>query len=382
MKLIKLMFLLLFYCMNIFAESEPATLQKVEIAYVYENLGETKLHFLQISGLENSFVEQKINDTIVEKANIENLRAMASSGYDSGTNVSCSAYLLGDEDSPKILSTLMSVSGRLSSGRNGHEYFPLMFNLESGDIIPSDELFSENAQEKLDDWLYKNILEQSTYYNIEHALPVPLDNAILTDTGVLIAYPVDTFKFLYNTSAAFHFYYYEIIELLNKDNVLISGIDILKLSDKKEEIDNISKGLLPGVPNIIGSSINEVTKKYYELTDSERFLSGERYVLEAPEFRDIYPIVSSDSDTISGILAKRMSIGGLNIGISTKEDCVSTLGEAIAVLPLEGASASQYYMPEGELSIYFFGEYKLMLSTDKQDILRTIYIEYEGDSAT
>jgi hypothetical protein len=368
--------------MNIFAESEPATLQKVEIAYVYENLGETKLHFLQISGLENSFVEQKINDTIVEKANIENLRAMASSGYDSGTNVSCSAYLLGDEDSPKILSTLMSVSGRLSSGRNGHEYFPLMFNLESGDIIPSDELFSENAQEKLDDWLYKNILEQSTYYNIEHALPVPLDNAILTDTGVLIAYPVDTFKFLYNTSAAFHFYYYEIIELLNKDNKIISGIDILKLSDKKEEIDNISKGLLPGVPNIIGSSINEVTKKYYELTDSERFLSGERYVLEAPEFRDIYPIVSSDSDTISGILAKRMSIGGLNIGISTKEDCVSTLGEAIAVLPLEGASASQYYMPEGELSIYFFGEYKLMLSTDKQDILRTIYIEYEGDSAT
>ena len=125
------------------------------------------------------------------------------------------------------------------------------------------------------------------------------------------------------------------------------------------------------MPNIIGSSINEVTKKYYELTDSERFLSGERYVLEAPEFRDIYPIVSSDSDTISGILAKRMSIGGLNIGISTKEDCVSTLGEAIAVLPLEGASASQYYMPEGELSIYFFGEYKLMLSTDKQDILRT-----------
>ena len=77
-----------------------------------------------------------------------------------------------------------------------------------------------------------------------------------------------------------------------------------------------------------------------------------------------------------------MSIGGLNIGISTKEDCISLLGEAIAVLPLEGASASQYYMPEGELSIYFFGEYKLMLSTDKLDILRTVYIEYEGDSST
>ena len=76
---------------------------------------------------------------------------MASSGYDSGTNVSCSAYLLGDEDSPKILSTLMSVSGRLSSGRNGHEYIPLMFSLESGDIIPSSELFLENAQEELDD---------------------------------------------------------------------------------------------------------------------------------------------------------------------------------------------------------------------------------------
>ncbi len=381
MKSIKLMFLLLFYCMNIFAESEPVTLQKIDIAYIHEDLDETELHFPQISGLENSFVEQKINDTIVEKANIENLRAMASSGYDSGTNVSCSAYLLGDDKS-QILSTLMSITGRLASGKNGHEYIPLMFSLESGDIIPSSELFLESAGEKLDDWLYENILEQSTYLDIDKALPVPLDNAILTDTGVLIAYPVDTFKFLSNTSAAFHFYYYEIIELLNKDNTIISGIDILKLSDKKEEIDNISKGLLPGVPNIIGSSINKVTKKYYELTDSESFLSGERYVLEAPEFRDIYPIVSSDSDTISGILAKRMSIGGLNIGISTKEDCVSTLGEAIAVLPLEGASASQYYMPEGELSIYFFGEYKLMLSTDKQDILRAIYIEYEGDSVT
>ena len=263
MKSIKLMFLLLFYCMNIFAESEPVINQKVEIAYVHESLGETELHFPQISGLENSFVEQKINDTIVEKANIENLRAMASSGYDSGTNVSCSAYLLGDEDSPKKLSTLMSVSGRLSSGRNGHEYFPLMFNLESGDIIASGDLFSENAQEELDDWLYENILEQSTYLDIDKALPAPLDNAILTDTGVFIAYPVDTFKFLSNTSAAFHFYYYEIIELLNKDNTIISGIDILKLSDKKEEIENLSKGLLPGVPNIIGSSINEVTKKYY-----------------------------------------------------------------------------------------------------------------------
>ena len=91
--------------------------------------------------------------------------------------------------------------------------------------------------------------------------------------------------------------------------------------------------------------------------------------LKRPEFRDIYPIVPNDSDTITAYLQKECQLAVLILAYPQKRIVFLCLVKRSSY-SLEGTSASQYFMPEGELSIYILGDYKLMLSTDKQDILK------------
>ena len=309
---------------------------------------------------------------------MDNFIAIGKHEHGSGTKISSEACILTSEGVPYIFSALISVEGRLISGMRGHEYIPLMFFLETGEPVETNDIFNSCAQEKIDEWL-DDELDNMSFYDISEAFPVPINRSVLTKTGITISYPQNSFKFLSDRSAAFSFYYYELEDMLNlSDGSLLSKLDVFNLDNSELDKENLSKGELPNVPNILGKPIQEVLENYKELTDPERFVSAERYVLEAPEFRSIYPIVNDGDTAVSGILAKRMAIAGCVIDISKKQDIIKSFGEPIAVLPLEGVAAEQYFVPEGEGLMYNFNGFSVMITIDKQDVFTALLIQKEG----
>lgn len=359
------------------AESTAANIQ-TQIEFIEEISGNVKLQYPKLKGLENTDVEQKINDAIKQAANVDNFIAIGKHEHGSGTKISSEACILTSEGVPYIFSALISVEGRLISGMRGHEYIPLMFFLETGEPVETNDIFNSCAQEKIDEWL-DDELDNMSFYDISEAFPVPINRSVLTKTGITISYPQNSFKFLSDRSAAFSFYYYELEDMLNlSDGSLLSKLDVFNLDNSELDKENLSKGELPNVPNILGKPVQEVLENYKELTDPERFVSAERYVLEAPEFRSIYPIVNDGDTAVSGILAKRIAIAGCVIDISKKQDIIKSFGEPIAVLPLEGVAAEQYFVPEGEGLMYNFNGFSVMITIDKQDVFTALLIQKEG----
>ncbi len=352
---------------------------KARIEFIKETSGNVKIDYPQIRDIQNKAAEEKINYAIKQAANVDSFIALGESGYGSETSILSEACILSAKAEPYIISVLISVEGRLLSGLRGHEYIPLMFLCDTGEPFEAKNIFNASAQGKIEAWIEDKLVNMS-FYDVSDALPVPLDRAILTQTGVFISYSQPGFKFLSDRSAAFSFYYYELKDMLNlSENSPLLKLDALNADNADLDKENISKGRLPNVPDIIGKPIQEVLEKYKELTDPERYISSERYVLEAPEFRNIYPIVNDGKTTVNGMLAKRMSVANCKTGVTKKQDIIKSFGEPLAVLPLEGSVAEQYFVEEGEGLMYSFGEFSVMISIDKQDIFSAMLIQKEGE---
>ncbi|MDO5021828.1 MAG: hypothetical protein Q4E07_00635 [Eubacteriales bacterium] len=353
-------------------EDKPAFIE-----YIEEESGNVKLSYVQIKGLKDPTAEQKINLAIQQSINIESYLAMGKLEQGSGTIIKSRAYILNSDGTPAVISVLVSIEGRLMSGRIGHEYIPLMFSAFTGEIVNAANLFNSSAQEKIDTWLEEELINMS-YYDISQALPVPLNRALLSETGLIISYPQDSFKFLSDRSAAFSFYYYELKDVLNLNGEsLIAKLDVITHDNAEKDLKQLHLGLLPNVPDILGKPIQEVLDNYKELTDSERYIAADRYVLEAPEFRSIYPIVNDGQENVSGILAKRMAIAGCKTGVSSKEDIIKIFGEPLAILPLDGFVSEQYFVPEGEGLMYAFDGFSLMITMDKQNTFTALLLQKE-----
>lgn len=386
----KILLIILTLCLVCSAALAQTQQPDVQIVYISKQTGTSSLHYPSLQGLPNTFVQDTINRKIVEKGEIPLHEVTMSSPAQQGATgitVTSEAYLLTKQGIPSVLSLVIRAEGKMPSGRLGYAVTPMMFSLADGSEIPAKSLWfsEEEAQQYLSAWVEE--LSQKdifTYADVSGAVPVPLEGALLRDTGVTIFYPQDTFTLLSGRSGAFSFYFYELADILNiGGDAMLASLDAYQQTKVQENsAENIqamlAQGILPGIPPVMGKNIKETIATYKELTDPEAFITGERYILEDAAFRDVSLIVPFGAEEITGILTHRMDLFGLITGIADRAACVTVLGEPDATLPLDADIAARYAMEAGNASFYSMGAYRLMLGFDQQDVLQSIYLLKES----
>lgn len=332
----------------------------------------------QLNDLANTFAQDKINQEIAKETALEAIFTRFNLMPGTQVELSYQEHRLHQGGEPRALTLNVTVKTKLKA-----EKFSLMFDLLTGEKIEPEALFEDmgKAQSSLDAWVEAH-LEQGeyTYLEVDGLLPVPIQNSYLTSSGIAVDYPFESFHLFTQEAGGYRFYFPEVKDILNLgEGSLLSSLDEVRdglgLSDNNERLTELlSKGRLPGVPDVMGQKIDDVISAYGELTDSELFLNRERYVPASPEFRDIHVVVGIADDLISGIYARRMNLNGVVVGESGEEEIVKVFGDSGAKLPLDEQMAQLYAMRSGSILSYFFENYQLMLNLDGEGILRTVYL--------
>ncbi len=354
---------------------------QVETATV--SSGDSRLAYPKLTGLANGFIQDKINAAIMETAEIAAYTHLMQAPGGTGVTLSHESWLLTAGGEPAVLSTVVLAEGKMLNARIGHRAIPMMFDLKTGERLGADALFAsvEQAQPFFDEWVQRQSdMSDYTYIDLSQAVPAPVDRAVLTDSGLRLYYPQDGFVMLSGRTGAFDFHFDEIAAVLRfAEGSLIASLDVwgeYTLGDKtaRRLEDAARKGILPGVPDVMGREMEGLVEHYKEMTDPEAFLGGEQYFLEAPAFRGVSLVVKDGEQTVGGILAKRANLYGMATGKASKEECVKLLGEGYTELPMDESAAEHYGMPEGTALTRQMGEYRLMLGFDDAGILRAIYL--------
>ncbi len=384
----RILLIILAFCL-LYVVAPAETHSAVHVEYISKQTETSSLTYPSLQGLANTFVQDTINSKIVEKGNIAlheiTMTSPAQQGA-TGINVTSEAYLLTAEGAPAVLSLAIRAEGKMPNGRLGYTVTPMMFSLLDGSELSSESLWvnKEDAQQYLDNWVEEQSQKDIfTYSDILDAVPVPTDQVMLTETGIVLFYPPDTFTFLSGRSGAFSFYFYELKDILqSEEGTLLSTLDTFQQAKAQENSGEIireecTRGNLPGIPDVMGKSIKELITQYKELTDSEAFVTGDRYILEDAAFRDVSLVVPFESEQVAGILTHRINLYGLTTGTSDSAACVAVLGQPDTSLSLDEDTAARYAMPTGTASFYTMGEYRLMLGFDQRDILQSVYLSTE-----
>lgn len=337
----------------------------------------------RLAGMPNVFLQDKINAAIEAEADISAYTALSKQKGGTGVTLSYESWLLAQDGVPAVLSLVIQAEGKMLSGRVGHRFLPMMFDLKTGEKIDGRTLFSrpEEAQAFLDGWVENDSgLGEYTYLDLSAALPVPLDRAVLTDSGIRLCYPENSFIMLSGRSGAFDFHFDELESVLaHGEGSLIASLDAWRRYQPDHETAqrleaDVQRGVLPTLPDVMGKDIQALVDAYKEMTDPEAHLDGERYDLEAPVFRGVSLVVGEGQGSVTGILTRRANLYGLATGSADRKSCLALLGGDYTELPMDGQAAAQYGMPQGVALVRQAGAYRLMLGFDGGDILRAVYL--------
>lgn len=366
------------------APAASATTSKAVIDMISQTAGDSSLNYPEITGMDNSFVQDQINQAIVEHITPHlNTFTVLQSGTPGQLVLSGEAFILPSTDGHDLLSILITAEGRMPNGRTGYQQLPLQFDLANGQEVKADQLFvdQETAQAHLEDLVDALFMDDfSNYLDLSALQPFPIDRMKVNTTGISFYYPEDGLTWLSGRPASFHFLFHEIKDLLNlAEGSLLHSLGISNLLHPNEHSraaveEAVSSGRLPGLPVILGEKLEEAVERHKLLYDPEGFAEGEKYQLEDDVFRGSV-LISYDRDTIAGVLSRRMNLAGLIIATASRTEAIQALGEPTASLPLGEDAAALYGLPAGTMDIYPFDQNELRLVFDGQEILSAVWIQ-------
>jgi len=260
--------------------------------------------------------------------------------------------------------------GKIRFGRYGQVVSTVLLDLTDGsekDIscVTGD---TDALQSALDLYVEEKVLPHiNTYLDTSELLPVPLDNVYFAKDGLTIHYPADRFSFFSGNSGAVEIKYYELADVLEEMDTQIA-------SDTAQQVFALAaQGVLPGVSDVwLDMTISGALAMHGTLTDPDYIADGEIYEVEEPALRGVQLIAPRDAqegDKLQGIRSARVNMFGLKTGVTMREECISTLGEAAASVNLDTAAAESYRVAEGTVDIYTAGAYQLKLYYDMDDVL-------------
>ena len=354
---------------------------------------------------------QSINDAIQEKARIPEYVQLLSTVMPGsvGLRMQCSLSITGirEEDAEEFfiqdryVSLLFSAEGKMLSGRPSQVYYPMTFDLLTGEEVTFDQLFSdpEGAKAFIEEYLEEKVEPTlSTYLENSEIFPVPYDRFWLDDFGHLILYWENgQLSFLSGYSGAVSFRRSELAPYLDlTENGVIPHLmyDRYIVSKTPEEQAENLWSLLGGGVLIAGSPTVNVGMSDLETyagilhftTDSGYYPGGAYLEAEEPILRGALILTDENEDRIIGILSGNTDVFAIHTGETTLSDAVSFLGrEPDITIEMNEDAAEIYCVCPGTAAVYHVepqpdgSAYEFTLYADSDGIVQFVRLMIENE---
>ncbi len=374
-------FLVIICLLSLFAFSGAA---EIQLSLIKVEHLDSFVEYPQVQGMEDALIQDSINTAILEQAASSlNTLTVLKAGSPGTIQASSQQWILHATSGPGVLSVLLTVDGRQPNGRTGYVQTPAMFNLEDGQAVTAEAVFLDVTEAAA--WIEDYLLEQfdedlSNYLDVQNLSPFPIENLLLTTSGISFYYPFDTMVWLSGRSASIHLLYHEIAPLLRlgeEDLLTLLGVnDQLMIADAslKNIEESVSAGALPGLDATLGGAMETLVEENRLQYDPEGYPEGELYQLEDDAYRGTF-LISVDEASLSGILTKRMNLYGLITGRTTRTEIETLLGPAQFSLPMSDTAAQLYRVPEGTMLTYSYGNHELRLYVNTENTLGAIMLK-------
>ncbi len=301
---------------------------------------------------------ERISRAIEEKARIPEyiqlLSTLAAGG--TGLKVDCFTGRCG-----RVLSVLFSAEGKMLRGRPSHVYYPMTFDLLTGEEIAFDRLFRDpdGAKAFIEEYLEREVEPSlSTYLENSQLYPVPFDRFFLDSYGhVILVYENSQLSFLSGQSGAVSFRYSQLSPWLDgSPDGMFANLPRQADDAAQSAWLSLASGSLIssyGFDIVIGQALDAVLREYHPAADPGYYPGGACLELEAPVYRGALILTDEQEEKVTGILTGQLDLFDLETGRTTLAQAQSFLGaEPAAVLSLDASAAEMYCVCPGTAAIY------------------------------
>jgi len=273
------------------------------------------------------------------------------------------------ESDAHYLSLCVSARGKMLSGGPSQVYYPMTFDLLTGEEVPFEKLFTDPdgakafIEEQLSDEIAPTL---STYLENSDLFPVPFDRYWLDGMGnVILTYEHSQLSFLSGDSGAVAFRYSELWDYLDtsKEGVPMQVLwhpdkygaadSDFSLAEKNSEwfYNDALYGL--GVDLYLGDPLDQVLSAFQAASDSGYYPGGAYYEVEYPTLRGTLILTDENEEKVTGILSSRVDHFGIETGKTTLEQAIALMGsEPLITLPMGEAAAELYCVCPGTAAVY------------------------------
>ncbi|MBR6186583.1 MAG: hypothetical protein IKQ41_10015 [Clostridia bacterium] len=346
---------------------------------------------------------EKMNAAIQEKARIPEYTRLVSTIAPGGTGLKMD-YALGltrdyvDGNGPRIsdwyVSILFSAEGKMLQGRPSHVYYPMTFDMRTGEEVSFDQLFTDpdGARAFIEEYLEAEIEPTlSTYLENSQLFPVPYERFFLDAYGhVILVYENSQLSFLSGVSGAVSLRYSQLEPWLDEtEEGVVSHLPWLSFHDA-QSTDGLWNWLKcdalilsDGPALTLGTKMDEVWQSFHAAADSEFYPGGACYELEEPVYRGALMITDENEETVTGVQTCEWDFGAIQTGKTALSDAISFLEkEPDAIIPLDDTAAAFYRVCPGLAYIYTLADYsgKALTFTfyaDQDDVVQYVKLSLD-----
>lgn len=341
-------------------------------------------------------VIQRVNHAIRQKARIQEYSQLLSAIAEGSQGLRMDYSLAlpyGNVElgwpAARYVSILFSAQGKMLSGRPSQVYYPMTFDLLTGEEVPFERLFADpdGAKALIEETLMNEIAPTlSTYLENSDLLPVPFDRYYLDGQGNLIlVYENSQLSFLSGFSGAAAFRYSELWDALDTSE---AGVPMQILWHPDKYLDVPMKASLGekngewtfndalyglGVDLYLGDPLEETLARFRAAADSGFYPGGAYYEVEEAALRGTLILTDESEETVTGILTSRVDHFGIETGKTTLEKAVVLMeAEPLIRLPMTEAAAEMYRVCPGTAAVYRYKDQK------DRNVSFTLYADEEG----
>ena len=281
------------------------------------------------------------------------------------------------------LSILFSAEGKMLRGRPSQVYYPMTFDLRTGDSVSFDQLFTdpEAAKEQIETLLETDVEPTlSTYLENSQLFPVPFDRFFLDGFGhLVIVYENSQLSFLSGYSGSVSFRYSELVPPLAFTNEEIQGyFDPMLTLDPAERRSAAwqmaySLPVAAGRAISLGDELEKTLTDFRSTTDSGWYPGGAYYEVEDANYRGALILTDETEQTVTGLLTGRADLMDIQTGRTTLTEAEAFLNrEPTLRMEMDEALAELYQVCPGAASIY------RLEPVDGRNAALTLYADRDG----
>ena len=312
----------------------------------------------------------KINDTIRAGAFLDEYGQILAALSEGGTGLRIDCLVYPETVSGPWISVILSAKGRMLRGRPSQVWYAFIFDAATGEAVSPESLFNDpdEAVQVLEGIISEEEEHLSDYLENRELLPLPMDNTALTPAGITFCYPYDQLSTLSGYAGQITVPYDRISDLMT---YLPEAVQINDLTREKI-MDAGGRGMLYGLPAVVGSDAGSTLEKYRCSIDSGYYPGGLCFEVEDPALAYVHIITDESAETVTGLLAHRANCAGVITGAARRSDIIEALGRPEQTLTISSQEAAELLLTEGTLDRYTCGGYVLGLDYDPEGILYAV----------